>query len=49
VAGVVGGVECSDRENRGMYNAAVWLCVMLMQTRVWYLCAVGQHCASVCV
>jgi hypothetical protein len=46
VAGVVGGVECGDGENRGLYNAAVWLCVMLMQTPVCCSLAVWLHCAS---
>jgi hypothetical protein len=32
-----------------MYNAAVWLYVVLMLTRAWCLCAAGKHCASVCV
>ncbi len=49
MAGIVGGVECSDRENRGIHNAVVWLCVVLIQTRVWCLCAVGLHCASGCM
>jgi hypothetical protein len=38
VAGVAGGVECSDGENRGAYYAAVWLCAMLMQTCVVFVC-----------
>ncbi len=49
MAGVVGGVECSDGEEQCACSAAVWLCVTLMQTRVWCLCAVGRHCASACV
>jgi hypothetical protein len=49
VAGVVGGVECSDGEELGAYSAAVWLCVTLMQTCVWCLRAAGLHCASACV
>ncbi len=49
MAGVVGGVECSDGEGPCAYNVTVRLCVVLMQTRVWCLRAVWQHCASVCV
>jgi hypothetical protein len=46
VAGVVGGVECSDGEEQGMCSVGVWLCVMLTQTRVCCLRTERINCAS---
>ncbi len=47
MAGVVGGVECSDGDEGGVENAAVWLCATLLRTCVWCLRAVWQHRTSV--